>query len=78
MFKTNHTLEGLTYMAAVNEVKDMELQRINGEINKIIRIHADEGSELEKALLQLSEIVDEEIANQSKLRSMLYQVVNRL
>jgi len=65
-------------MAATNEVKDMELQRINGEINKIIRKHADKGTELEQDLIRLSEIVDEEIKNQSKLRSMLYQVVNRL
>lgn len=65
-------------MTATNEVKDMELQRINGEINKIIRKHAEEGTELEEALIKLSEMVDEEIKNQSKLRTMLYQVVNRL
>ncbi|WP_303984527.1 hypothetical protein [Niallia circulans] len=57
---------------------ESNLNRINTEIIRLIRKHSNEGSELERDLLKLAEVVDEEKRNQLKLRELAFKLANSI
>jgi len=62
----------------INKIESVSFVKLNQEVMRIIREHAKEGSELEKDLYALTNLIDNERKKNEKVKELAYFVANAL
>lgn len=61
-----------------NNIEKVSFVKLSQEVNKIIRTHAKEDSELENDLYALLELIDQEQVKYDKIKSLAYELAGKL
>jgi len=62
----------------INKIESVSFVKLNQEVMRIIREHAKEGSELEKDLYALTNLIDNERKKNEKIKELAYFLSNAL